>query len=263
MARYNDIDPKQWRKYDDIWTDSLWQIDRRDNSGAHSGAYHGNFVPQIPHQILERYTKTGDWVLDPFAGSGTTLIEAQRMGRNSIGIELQESVANEALQRLRTEAQDDVTANIYDGDSRTIDLPAILEENKIRQVQHVILHPPYWDILKFSEVEGDLSNTPTIEAFLANFGKVVDNACAVLERNRYVSLVIGDKYANSEIVPLGFYCMEILRQRGLKHKATIVKNFEDTKGKSGQQGIWRYRALTNDFYIFKHEYIFVFKKVNG
>jgi hypothetical protein len=89
----------------------------------------------------------------------------------------------------------------------------------------------------------------------------VDNVCSVLERNRYVALVIGDKYANSEIVPLGFYCMEVMRKRGFKQKATIVKNFEDTKGKFGQQGIWRYRAITNDFYIFKHEYIFVFKKV--
>ena len=89
MARYNDLDPKYWKEYTDINTDSLWIIDKRDNSGVHSPDYHGNFVPQIPHQLFTRYTKKGDWILDPFMGGGTSLIEAQRMGRNSIGIELQ------------------------------------------------------------------------------------------------------------------------------------------------------------------------------
>ena len=49
-------------------------------------------------------------------------------------------------------------------------------------------------------------------------------------------------------------------QRGFKLKAILVKNFEETKGKSNQKAIWRYRALASDFYIFKHEYIMVFKK---
>ena len=97
--------------------------------------------------------------------------------------------------------------------------------------------------------------------FLNNFGKIIDNTIQHLEKNRYCAVVIGDKYANSEIVPLGFHCMNLFLQRGLKMKAILVKNFEDTKGKSNQKAIWRYRALASDFYIFKHEYIFVFKKV--
>ena len=52
MARYNDLDPKYWKEYTDINTDSLWIIDKRDNSGVHSPDYHGNFVPQIPHQLF-------------------------------------------------------------------------------------------------------------------------------------------------------------------------------------------------------------------
>ena len=123
------------------------------------------------------------------------------------------------------------------------------------------MHPPYWDIIKFSENKDDLSNTETLEEFLQSFGEVIDNATKYLEKNRYCACVIGDKYANGQVVPLGFHCMNQFLERGFLLKAILVKNFGETKGKSNQQAIWRYRAITNDFYIFKHEYIFVFKKV--
>ncbi len=261
MGKYNDLDLSKWREYTDIETDSLWIIDKRDNSGAHSGSYHGNFVPQIPHQLFSRYTKKGDWILDPFMGSGTSVIEAQRMGRNSIGIELQLDVAKEAYDRIVTEKNNDVKTKIIVGDSQTYDLNAVLNSINTDKVQFVILHPPYWDIIKFSESPNDLSNCGSINDFLDSFGKVVDNATAVLEKNRYCAVVIGDKYANSQVIPLGFYCMNLMIEKGLLLKAVLVKNFGETKGKSNKQGIWRYRALASDFYIFKHEYIFVFKKV--
>ncbi len=261
MSKYNDLDMSNWKQYDDIYTDTLWLIDRRDNSGAHTGFYHGNFVPQIPNQLFRRYTKKGDWILDPFMGSGTSLIEAQRLGRNCVGIELQQDVAQEAYQRIVTEKKDDCRGRVCISDSRFCDIQAIMQHEQIDAFQFVILHPPYWDIIKFSDNENDISNSATLDIFLDNLGKVIDNTTQHLEKGRYCAIVIGDKYADSQIVPLGFHCMNLFLQRNFQMKAILVKNFEDTKGKSNQKAIWRYRALASDFYIFKHEYIFVFKKV--
>lgn len=261
MPKYNDIDTSKWREYTNINTDTLWIIDKRDNSGIHNGNYHGNFVPQIPYQLFSRYTKKGDCILDPFMGSGTSLIEAQRMDRNSIGIELQKTVAEEAHKRILTEKKDSCKTFVYVGDSSTLNMTSLLEQSGVKKLQFVIFHPPYWDIIKFSDNSNDLSNTATLDDFLSLFGKVIDNTTQYLEKNRYCAVVIGDKYANSQVIPLGFHCMNLFLERKFLLKAILVKNFGETKGKANQQGIWRYRALTSDFYIFKHEYIFVFKNV--
>jgi hypothetical protein len=91
-------------------------------------------------------------------------------------------------------------------------------------------------------------------------GQSVENVAPVLDQGRYLVLVIGDKYAEGEWIPLGFQTMQEVTQRGFTLKSIIVKNFEETTGKRKQQQLWRYRALRNGFYIFKHEYIFLFQK---
>jgi len=262
MAKYNDLNMEKWKEYKDILTDSLWLINKRDKSGAHKFKYHGNFVPQIAYQFISRFTKKGDWILDPFLGSGTTLIEAQRLRRNSIGIELSKEVAEAAEERIISERQEDIKSIVIHGDSKKVDVSNVLKKNNIDKVQFVIFHPPYWDIIKFSDNIDDLSNASSIEKFKSDFALVIDNALKYLDNDRYCALVIGDKYSNSQITPLGFICMQLFLDRGFILKATIVKNIGETEGKSNQSAIWRYRAMSADYYVFKHEYLFVFKKPN-
>ena len=260
-SQVNDINLNRWQEYEDIKTDSLWMMDRRDSTGVHTAGYWGNFIPQIPNQMLKRYTKKGDWVLDTFAGCGTTLIESQRLGRNCIGIELQSSVAQKAEELVSSEPNKfGTTAEVVIGDSTSVDLKSILSKHHQKVVQMLIMHPPYFDIIKFSNDPRDLSNAGTVDNFLELMNKVVDNASSVLEKGRYFALVIGDKYSKGEWIPLGFLTMNEILKRGFLLKSIIVKNFEETLGKRNQKELWRYRALVGGFYIFKHEYIFVFKK---
>ncbi len=259
----NDINLNRWKEYDEILTDSLWVIDRRDSSGAHNAGYWGNFIPQIPHQLLLRYTKKGDWVLDTFLGSGTTLIECKRLGRNGIGIELQPEVAALASANVDKEADPHpgkTVAEIVTGDCLEVDYAVALGRHGRKACQFVIMHPPYWDIIKFSEDPRDLSNLEDLTGFLKQMGNLAEKVYEILEEGRYCALVIGDKYSAGEWIPLGFLTMNVFLQRGFQLKSIIVKNFEDTKGKANQKELWRYRALAGGYYVFKHEYIFVFKK---
>jgi DNA modification methylase len=60
------------------------------------------FPEALPEWFIKLFTKEGDWVLDPFVGSGTTCKAAQKLNRNSIGIELQQGYYDLALKRTGT-----------------------------------------------------------------------------------------------------------------------------------------------------------------
>ena len=87
-------------KNSDINVDSLWLIQKRDSFGKHENNYHGNFVPQIPYQLVKRYTHKNDNVLELFAGSGTTLFECERLGRNYIGFDINQSMIDLVYQKM-------------------------------------------------------------------------------------------------------------------------------------------------------------------
>ncbi len=260
-AAINEIDLNRWKAYDDILTDSLWLIERRDSSGAHSAEYWGNFVPQIPNQLLRRYTRKGDWVIDPFVGSGTTLIEGQRLGRNVLGVELQPSVVERARALVAGEPnRHGAICHVVAGDSAETDFRALLAEQGAASAQLALLHPPYHDIIRFSDDPRDLSNAASVESFLEGLGRVVANVAAALDRGRYLALVIGDKYSRGEWVPLGFQSMQVVQSQGFLLKSIVVKDINGTAGKRNQKELWRYRALAGGFYVFRHEYVFLFKK---
>ncbi len=260
---FSDINLNRWkeREYDDLITDSLWQIDRRDSTGAHTADYWGNFVPQIPNQIMRRYTRRGEWVIDLFAGLGTSLIEGQRLGRNTLGIELQPTVAARARALIEQEPNPyAVVREVLDGDSATYNLAEALAQHGQRSAQLLMLHPPYFDIIRFSDDSRDLSNAASVDQFLEMLGRVVEHAAPLLDKGRFMALVIGDKYARGDWIPLGFLAMQAVLQRGFALKSIVVKNVEGTAGKRARRELWRYRALVGGFYVFKHEYLFLFRK---
>lgn len=260
MPKFNDLDLKEW-KQSDILTDSLWLIPERDNSGKHDGSYHGNFIPQIPRQLIQRYTKKHDTVFDPFLGSGTTAYEAENLDRCFIGIDIQNKLIKDIEKKIDPETKH---CKLITGDSTQVSTFKLVDDTLADypkdKVQLTILHPPYANIIKFSQLKNDLSNASSLSNFLDRFTQVVQNTIDILEDKGYLAIVIGDMYTKGEWVPLGFYCMQATQKLGLKLKSIIIKNMAGNRAKRKQEGIWRYRALSSDYYIFKHEYILIFKK---
>jgi hypothetical protein len=265
-APLSDINLRRWKEHEDILTDSLWIITRRDSSGAHSADYHGNFVPQVPNQVIRRYTRPGELVLDLFAGLGTTLIEARRLGRPSLGVELDPAAAEaarEALDRDEPSARG-APAQVLVGDSSDPGTAAAVRR-AMRASGHggaklAVLHPPYHDIVRFSGLPGDLSAAESLPEFLRGMDRVFDLAWTCLDPGRMMVLVIGDKYEAGRWIPLAFRTMARAERRGFALKSIVVKNMEGNRAKRTSSRLWARRAIAGNFYVFKHEYIFVFEK---
>jgi 16S rRNA G966 N2-methylase RsmD len=261
---YSDIDLSRWKEYEDILTNTWWQMKSRERGKGHVFDYHGNFIPQIANQTFRRYTHEGDIVVDWFLGSGTSAIEAVNLNRRLIGVELKAELVEHVRDKLPSEYVGD-TIKLIQGDSSSIkaknSVQKALLEMGCKRAHLAVLHPPYADIIKFSELKADLSNCSTTDDFLAGFEKVAHNAYDALEKGRFAVLVIGDKYSAGELDPLGFKCMQRMNEVGFRTKSIIVKNIEgNEKGKGRDTNLWRYRALSGGFYIFKHEYVMIFFK---
>ena len=261
---YNDIDLNNWKLYENIKTGTWWEFNSREKGNGHSYDYHGNYIPQIATQLFERYTKKGDIILDLFFGSGTSGIEAKNMSRRCIGVELKQEMVNYVSNKF-SQKELVVDVNIIQGDSASLEAKEKIQ-NRLeimgeKSAQFLILHPPYDDIIKFSDKKEDLSNCESTEEFYELFKRVAKNGYDLLEQNRFAALIIGDKYANSRYISLGFECQKRMEELGFVTKAVIVKNIvgnEKAKGKTAN--LWRYRALSGGFNIFEHEYIMIFQK---
>jgi len=264
---YSDIDLARWREYDHVWTDSLWLIASRDRTGGHQLDYHGNFVPQIATQAFLRYTKKDDIVIDLFLGSGTSAIEAVRLGRRLVGVELRSDLVGRVRSKLPAELLDSrIRVLCGDSGSATVgaEVQRALREMGAERAQLVLLHPPYHDIIRFSADPNDLSTALDVDVFLDRFETIARRGYELLEPGRFAVLVIGDKYASGQLVPLGFYCLERMQRIGFRTKGIVVKNITgNERGKGRASNLWRYRALAGGYFVFRHEYIIVLRKPSG
>jgi hypothetical protein len=185
------------------------------------------------------------------------------MNRRCVGIELKKDLANYVRDKVSDDKKKDIQIFSADSSDKRIvkKVKNVLNTMGAEEAQLLVLHPPYHDIIKFSENPKDLSNAGNVEDFLEKFQQVAQNGYDCLEKGRYAVLIIGDKYSKGELIPLGFQCMMKMNEVGFKSKANIVKNIEgNEQGKGKFSNLWRYRALAGGFYIFKHEYVMIFQK---
>lgn len=244
---------KRWQN-PDILFGSWWEFPSLDKKGGlHANNYHGQFIPQVAEQLILRYTEPGQTVLDLFLGSGTTAIECQRLGRLCVGVD------------LNTSAVPVDNLLFYQGDSANSETVTILQQamsaNNWPSPTLCILHPPYHNIVKFSNDPRDLSCQPSVKEFLVQMTTVLLNATKLTEDT--LALVLGDIYVAGEVIPLGFWVTEIACGLGWKLKAINIKNIANTErgpGNGKMKNLMRFRADKNGYNLFEHEYVMVLKR---
>ena len=98
-SRKNDITKQEFMD----WTNGVWTFNGQNKKGA--GGHPAPFPIELPRRCIKLFSFVGDTVLDPFLGSGSTLIASYLHGRKGIGVDIDEKYCNIAIDRLRNEAK--------------------------------------------------------------------------------------------------------------------------------------------------------------
>jgi DNA modification methylase len=160
-------------------------------------------------RLIKFFTKSGDTVLDPFAGVGSTMKACAFEDRKGIGFELNPKYVELCKKRISMEVPDILKykheQKFYKGDCRK--LISKLEKDSI---DFVITSPPYWYILetvdhkvkenrvannldiKYSESKNDLGNIKNYNIFIEELSKLLDSASFSLKNKKYMVVIVSD-----------------------------------------------------------------------
>ncbi|MDR1600094.1 MAG: methyltransferase domain-containing protein [Oscillospiraceae bacterium] len=202
---------------------TVWSFPERGNWATHDAKYRGNWSPYIPRNLLLRYSQEGDLVLDQFAGGGTTLVEAKLLNRNIIGVDISPTALDRC--RIKTAFDYSRTAQIYikQGDARNLDFI------QSKSVDLICTHPPYADIIHYSDgIDGDLSNY-SVRDFLEQMKSVVAECFRVLRYGKFCAILMGDTRKKGCVVPMSFDVMKIFENAGFTTKEIIIKEQHNCK----------------------------------
>ncbi len=227
---------------------TIWSFPNRGSWATHSGKYRGNWSPYVPRNLILRYSDSGEWVLDQFMGSGTTLVEAKLLNRNAVGVDI--NPQSVSLSETNIQFQCKTNSKIYTRNGNATDLHFIRDNS----IDFICTHPPYSNIVKYSEgIGGDLSLL-NVDDYLYQMKKVAKESFRVLKKGKQCAVMMGDIRICGNVIPLGFRVMECFLEAGFTNKEIIIKeqhNCCSTK-------YWK--TLYNNFLLLTHEYIFVFSK---
>lgn len=230
-------------------TSTIWNFPERGSWSTHKGDYPGNWSPYVPKNIISRYSKEGDVVLDQFVGSGTTLIEAKLLKRKAIGCDINDNAIDITTKRIGALSPQD-NIKVKKADAREL---IFLKDSSI---DLICTHPPYGNIIKYSsEIDGDISLL-SLDEYYKEMKKVALESYRVLKSNKFCSILIGDTRKNGFIVPIGFNVMNIFNEVGFKLKEIIIKEQHNCSSTE----YWRDISIKRNFYLIAHEYLFIFKK---
>jgi DNA modification methylase len=218
----NDLDPKTWIKFQKSWFVHNPPPRRRDVL-----RHPAKFPETLVEEFIRFFTKEGQVVLDPMAGTGSTLVAALRAGRHSFGVELNPQYADIAREVIREERAslglpaDTPRAEIIQGNAAHF--PAFAQSRHIPPVDYVITSPPYWDMLHargsenqqarradealdvvYSDHADDLGNVAEYPAFIEKLAGIYAGLKPYLQERAYLTIIVKNVKKGGKIYPLAW-----------------------------------------------------------
>jgi DNA modification methylase len=168
-------------------------------------------------RLIRFFTKSGQVVLDPFVGVGSTLKAAALEGRSSIGIEINPDFIELSRQRIEKELEPSLfeqpAVTLLEGDARSV-----LKKLPDSSVDFCVTSPPYWNILhkrdhkarqereskglatKYSDNPLDLGNIADYGTFLKELNLIFAEVYRILRPKKYLAVIVSDFRSGGELV---------------------------------------------------------------
>lgn len=173
------------------------------------------------------------------------------MNRNIIGVDVNDVALERCREKIDFE-HEGANGKVYlkRGDARNLSF--FPDEH----VDLTCTHPPYADIIKYSEdIEADLSRLK-IADFLEEMKKVAGECYRVLKKDKFCAILMGDTRKKGCMIPMSFDVMKIFEEAGFTLKELIIKEQHNCRA----TGYWKTNSVKYNFLLIAHEYLFVFRK---
>lgn len=254
MARRTELDGKAWLSY----SISIWDDIRK--STEETTLHHPALFPvQLAERLVRVFSRAGDTVLDPFCGTGSTLLAAHSLGRRGVGVDISPEYLELAAARLQAAGAQGWQLHL--GDARQV---AGLVGS---QVELCVTSPPYWDILNqkrtadrretrhYGNAAADLGTIADYNVFLDTLAAVFQGIYRLLRPSGYCCVVVMDLRKKDRFYPLHMDLARRLEGEGFTLDDLII---------------WDRRHEYNNLrplgypYVFRvnriHEYILILQK---
>jgi len=257
--RLNELDGKTWERY----SISVWDIVKsKDEARLRHPAM---FPMELCRRLIAIYTKKGDVILDPFMGSGSTVIVARDMERKGIGFDINPEFVELAKKRLSQKKL--VQLSIEEPDIYCEDAINLLSYVKPGSVDLVITSPPYWNIhtrkrtadykrpRPYSTLQRDLGNISDYNQFMRELRTIFEKVHMVLKHGKKCIVIVMDIRQGSRFFPFHMSVCNMMEEIGFTLEDIII--WDRRKEYSNLRPLgFPYVFIVNKV----HEYILIFRK---
>ena len=214
----------------------VWQFNYQGRDIRDKKKHPATFPISLARRVIELFTHDGELVLDPFVGSGTTLVAAQEANRNAVGFDLQESYVRLAAERLNG-PEGSVQQVAVQDDARAI--PLYLQSDSISLI---LTSPPYSNLLnrkrrnksrrerdngqlgeieQYSQDSRDLGTMP-LEQYSSVLAEIYADMLPLLRPGGHCVVNVPDMWWENERITIHLSVIEALRSVGYEFRNTII-----------------------------------------
>jgi DNA modification methylase len=202
----NDLDAKSWVKATKSW----FVVNPRSRSQEQL-SHPAKYPEELVRRFVSYFTKENGWVLDPFAGVGSTLIACRESGRNAVGIELNKEFVDIGQTGLEGVDGTGLQSLLHGDSSNSMELLSDHFNGDASLFDYVITSPPYWNMLRksrggnksvhrqreeqglkqyYSDSERDLGNIEVYEKYIEGMARIMTSLNPLLSENAYLTVVV-------------------------------------------------------------------------